>query len=140
MDEKKQEFQKKYAELQQMDKQIRQMQTQFQNLENQLIELHQIKKGLEDLGNTKIDNEILTPVSPGIFAKLRLIDNKELIVNVGANVAVKRTIPETQKMIDKQIDDIRNFQTNIINDMQDMSEQGTNLEKEVNTLLADINK
>ena len=54
-----------------------------------------IKKSLDDFSSLKKDSETLTTIANGIFAKSKITDTKELLVNVGSNVVVKKSIPES---------------------------------------------
>ncbi len=72
-------------------------------LENRRIELLLIKASLEDL---KENSELLIPLGAGIYAKAKLTDAKEFLVNVGSNVIVKKSIDEVKEMIDKEIAEI----------------------------------
>lgn len=75
-------------------------------LEQSLEQIQQIKKDLEDIKKIKPNTEILSPIANGIFIKTKIIDH-ELHVNVGNGVVVKKTIPQTQKLLDKQIKEIQ---------------------------------
>ena len=72
-------------------------------LENRRIELMLIKASLEDLNE---GSELLIPLGAGIYAKAKLEDSKEFLVNVGSNVIVKKSEDEVKEMIDKEIKEI----------------------------------
>ncbi|MDP2629005.1 MAG: hypothetical protein Q8P15_03880, partial [Nanoarchaeota archaeon] len=57
--------------------------------------------GLDELRNGE-GKEILSPVGQGIFVKTKLL-SEELLVDVGGKNFVKKTIPETKKLIGNQI-------------------------------------
>jgi prefoldin alpha subunit len=140
MEEVKQQFQQKYLELQGLDKQIKQLQNHFQNMDNQVVELQVVKQSLGTLSDTKLETEILLPMCNGVFVKAAIRENTDVIVNVGANVAVKKTILQAKEMMDAQINEIKKVQRNVLVDLQKLSEQAVSLEKEANALLATLNK
>ena len=72
-------------------------------LENRRVELLLIKSSLEDL---KEGSDLLIPIGAGIYAKAKLTDADEFLVNVGSNVIVKKSINEVKEMIDKEIEEI----------------------------------
>jgi len=49
------------------------------------------------------------PVSSGIFVDAELKDVKQLKLNIGADVSVVKSLPETQKLVDEQIDEIQKY-------------------------------
>jgi len=136
MEEDKAKIQEKYITLQNLDKQIKQLQAQFQNLENQAVEFHVVKNSLDILSNTKLNNELLVPVCNGIFMKTILRENTEVVINVGANIAVKKTIIQAKDLMDVQMAEVKKIQKNVLTDMQQLSEQALSLEKEINEYVA----
>ena len=98
----KEELQNKYMQYQMIDQQMKQIQQQVQVIEKQLVDLAVTRQAMDDLEKTNVGSEILVPVSNGIFTKAELKDNKKLILNVGSNTAVEKSIPETKKLIDNQ--------------------------------------
>ncbi len=110
MDNKKQqELQERYIELQLIDQQIKQFQQQLQTFDSKLQELVVTHEALKSLNDTKSGTKILVPVSSGIFVDAELKDVKQLKLNIGADVSVVKSLPETQKLVDEQIDEIQKY-------------------------------
>ncbi len=130
----KDQLQQKYLELQLITAQIREQQKQMQLLENQLVELANSKKTLDEFENIREGSNILVPISPGIFAKATLKNNKELIVNVGAAVTVKKTVEDTKKLIEKQFIEIQKIQKEVFENIQNLNSQAEKIEKEISQL------
>jgi prefoldin alpha subunit len=125
------EIQNKYLELQMIGQQIKQVQQQIQALDNRLMELNIVEQSLDDLGEVKTGTEILVPISSGIFAKAELKDNKDLMVNVGANTVVKKTIPKTKDMLTEQTTEINKYKEQMLMQVNQMIEHAKALEKEI---------
>ena len=142
MEEAKQkELQERYMEMQMLEQQIRQIQQQIQMLENQLMELTATSQGLDDFEKTSKGTDILVPLSPGIFTKATLKDNKDVIVNVGANVAVKKDIRSTKDLINKQAVEIKRFQEEMMVELQKLGLKAGSIEQEINnTIVGEGNK
>jgi len=87
------------------EQQIMQLQQQLQAVESAILELSKLSIDLEDLkGN--VDKEILSPIGRGVFIKAKLI-SEELIVDVGGKNLVNKSIPETKKIIEEQIEKLK---------------------------------
>ena len=108
MDEK--ELQQKYLEFQVLQQQIEQLGQQLELLGSQNEELEKTKDGLEELQKVKTGQEMFCQLSPGIFVKSVLGDPQIVLVNVGIQTVVERTIPETQELVAHQQ---RNVQENM---------------------------
>ena len=118
-----QKMQQMYLELQLLTAQIREQEKQLQMLESQLMEIAVSKQSVEEFSKAKTGKEILFPVSTGVFAKGELKDNKELLVNIGSNTIVKKTVEETKKIIDKQFVEIQKVQRQILESITKLSQK-----------------
>ena len=101
-----QDWQKKYMEFQQLQEQIEQISQQLQLMNQQAAEIDNTKEVLLDLQKIEINTEMLSQIANGIFIKSTLQDNSKLIVNVGNNVTVEKTIPQMVELFEKQKIDI----------------------------------
>lgn len=129
------EIQQKYIELQFLNQQIKQTQNQIETLQQQLVELTAVNQNLDDFKNIKIGTETFIQINNGIFAKGTIKDNKGLIVNVGANIAVKKDIPSTKKLIGDQIEQIKMIQQQKLEELQGIVVRANLLEKEISRLI-----
>jgi len=87
--------------LQQMQEQIEALSKQLEEINQQLVELEISKGALEEVGKAKQGTEILAQVANGIFVKTKLEDNTKLIVNVGGNTTVEKSIPEVIEILEE---------------------------------------
>lgn len=103
---------------QMLEQQIVAIQQQLQSVEQALIDMASLNFGLDEI---KTNKEILAPVGAGIFARAKLI-SEELVVGVGEKNYIKKSIPETKKLIQEQIIKLEiakeelNFELDKIND------------------------
>ena len=135
MDEKK--LQEKYMEFKMLEQQITQVQKQVQALENQLTELVGVNESLEELKNVGDGTEILVPISNGIFTKAALKANEDLIVNVGANVAVNKKIPEAKKLIETQLVEIKKMHDHMNSELEKFAQKAAEVEKELSGMVSE---
>jgi prefoldin alpha subunit len=90
-------------EFKMLDQYIKQLQSQLEMITHQLIELNATSNSLNEFNNLSAGKEMFVPLSSGIFAKASIKDTSELLVNVGANVAVKKDVNSTKKLIQKRL-------------------------------------
>lgn len=114
----KQEMQQRALKMQIIEQQVNQVQKQLRNFENQLMDLDVTKQSLEELKKSKLDSETLSMLSPGIFVKTKLAENKDVIINVGGNVAVKKNVEDAKKLIEDQIGEVKKIQAQLMGDLQ----------------------
>ena len=140
MNEKEEKLQKLYLEFQVLDQQIKQLEKQNIALSNQLMELMATNQSLDDMKKLEEKPEILVPLSSGIYVKAELKDNKNFIVNVGANTALLKDVESTKKLMETQIDEMKKLQENIVNQLQEHTTKAAMLEQEINKIASEIQK
>ena len=136
IDEKKaQALQQKYMEYQMMEQQFKHMQEQLEKFDQQVGEISMISQQLEELKDCKKGSDTLVPVANGIFIKGKIVDTDEVIVNVGAGVAVKKTVDETKTLLQSQGDEIENYKMQVAAQIEMMHKKKAELEKELATMV-----
>jgi prefoldin alpha subunit len=125
------DLQSKYVELQLLDRQLKQVQQQLALLEQQHNELLLIKQALSDLPKLKKGADALVPVSAGIYAKAKIENTDELVVNVGSNIAVGKSVRESAAMVDDQLKDLRDAEMKLTLDMNMLVGRAQEIEKEM---------
>lgn len=127
------EQQKKYIEYQILNNQIKQISNQIGLLDQQLVELNGMEIGLIDLEKNKVGSSLLVPVGSGVFVEGELKDNKNVFMNVGAGVVVKKNFNETKSMLDKQMQETANV-------MQQLEMELINLSSRVKEIQGELSK
>jgi len=135
-DEKK--LQEKYMEMKMIEEQMREVHKQAQTVEQQLMELIATTQSIEDLKKTKKGDEILVPISSGIFTKAELKNNEEFLVNVGADTVVKKDIDSTKKLMEKQVEEMRELHAKINLQMQKLAIHASAIEEELKRLVSKV--
>src|SRR3989338_674899 len=96
-------LQEKYIEMKMIEEHIKQLQEQLSTLEQQLGESMTARQSLDEVGKTDIGEEILVPLTQGVFVRATLKDNKDFLVNVGASTVVKKDLEGTKRLMENQI-------------------------------------
>jgi len=72
-------------------------------INSNLTELSVVRESLSKLGEMPADNEILVPMGGDSFTKAKITDKEKVIVGIGSNVAVGKSIPVALEDLEKQI-------------------------------------
>jgi prefoldin alpha subunit len=127
------EMKEKYMQLQMFQKQIEQISQQAEMLNQQLNELNISQEALNQLKDTKKDTEVLATIAPGIFIKTTLQDNEKLIINVGADTTVEKTIPQVIEMLNSQKTELEKAISQSDNLLQAMTKQAVEVYQQLET-------
>ena len=106
---------------QMMEQQIVAIQQQLQAVEQTLINMASLNLGLDEI---KKDKEILASVGAGIFAKAKII-SEELVVGIGDKNYLKKSIPQTKKLIQEQILKLEKVRESLEGELEKINEEIT---------------
>ena len=134
--EKEKKAQELYMQLQMIQENAKQIYKQLQVAEGQLMELVMTSQSLDDFRQIKEKTEIFVPLNSGIFAKAELKKADELLVNVGANVVVKKDISSTKKLVERQVKQLRDIRERMVSDLKKLTMQGGMIEEELQKLVS----
>ncbi len=128
------QMREKYMQFQVLQQQMEQVSQHLEMFNQQLVELDISINAVQELEHAETDNELLAPIADGIFFKAKLIDNKKLIVNVGSNVTVERTIPEVVVLLKEQKEETSKRMQEADEVMQHISKEAMKIYQEVEDL------
>jgi prefoldin alpha subunit len=111
------------------EKQIGELQQQIESVEKGIVDLTSLNFGLNDLVGGE-GKEIFAPFGKGIFVKAKLI-SEELNVDVGDGTLVKKSIPETKKLIEEQIKKLGDVKEELEANLNELGEELTKMMNEV---------
>ena len=134
--ENEKKAQELYMQLQMIQENAKQIYKQLQMAESQLMELVMTIQSLDEFRQIKEKTEIFVPLNSGIFAKAELKNADELLVNVGANVAVKKDISSTKKLVERQLEQLRDIRERMASDLKKLTMQGGMIEEELQKLVS----
>lgn len=93
--QKQQQFQLLQQHLEQLSEQIEYLNQQNQEAERSI-------EALQQFSRASLPKEFMAPIANGIFFKGKVENNQVLLVNVGANVVLEKTVPEVVAMLNIQ--------------------------------------
>ncbi len=125
----------KYAELRVAASQIKQLQQQLEAVEEKKRELEAASSSLEELKSAREGTKMLAPITDGIFAKATIENCDELIVNVGSNVCVKKTVDEARRMMEGKKHELAAFQESLLEELTGLTGHADALEAELGKML-----
>lgn len=105
------------------EQQIQQMQQQMQAIEQGVVELTSLNLGLDELVGSE-GKEIMAPIGRGVFVKAKLL-SEELTVDVGGKNFVKKSIPDTQEIINEQVKKLEDVKKSLSNSMEEINQELT---------------
>ena len=128
------QMKEKYMQFQMLQQQMEQVSQHLEMFNQQLAELDISISAVKELETAEKDNELLAPIADGIFFKAKLIDNQKLVVNVGSNVTVERTVPEVVVLLKEQKEETSKRMQEADEVMQHISKEAMKIYQEVEEL------
>lgn len=125
----------KYAELRLASVQIKQLQQQLEALDEKRQELETAMHSLDELKGSQKKAKMLAPVTEGMFISATLDSSEELIVNVGGNVCVKKTVEDAKGMLKERLLEVSGYQETMLEELNKLTDQAAGLESELGQML-----
>lgn len=98
------------------EKNLEMLNQQSQLIDRNIIELTSLNSGMDEIKGS-VGKEVLAQLGRGIFVKTKLVSN-DIVVDVGGKTFVKKSIPETKKIIEEQIEKLNQIQKELENEAQ----------------------
>ena len=138
MNQEEKKLQEKYMEMKLLEEQMKEVQKKAETVQQQILELSATAQSLDDFNKVEEGTEILVPISSGIFTKASIKENKEFLVNIGADTVVTKNSPDTKKLIEDQITEMQALHAKINIQMQKLAIHSASLENEFKELVSKI--
>jgi len=124
-----------YMQFQQIQQHIKQTQHQMEGIEQHMMEAVVAKNGIDELEKAKIGDELLVPLTSGIFIKASLLNNSEVLMNVGSRTVVTKDFKKARKLLEGQIEEMQKVQKNLGNQLQQLIMQARAIEHEMQKVM-----
>ncbi|MEK6922384.1 MAG: prefoldin subunit alpha [Nanoarchaeota archaeon] len=112
-EDKKRIMQEKYLEFQILKQHIDEVQQQRSMLVQNNKEAKRAQETLATIGETKINDDMFAQIGGGIFAKTALIDNENILMDVGADIFISKSVAEAKGYIGEKIKELENVIENV---------------------------
>ena len=106
-------------QLSMLQQQAEQYEQKINMINQQINEFEALKLALDNIEDKK---EILANMGKGVFVNAEL-KSKELLVNIGNNIVVKKTAKETKEVIDKQINQLSEIKSQFLMQLEETNMQ-----------------
>jgi prefoldin alpha subunit len=125
----------KYVELELLNQQLGELENTLFLADEHINQLQLAKDAIENLETIKKGKEnsenILVPISAGIFLPVSGVDLEKIKVSVGANIVVEKNSKETLKIIDKHIKNMSEHKEKTIELFDKVSLKAIKLQEEI---------
>ena len=129
--ENEEQMKEKYMQFQAIQQQLEKINEHLEMLTQQSGEVEISINAIKEIGKTEINNDILAPIANGIFIKAKLLDNKKLVVNVGSDTTVEKTVDEVVKLLEEQQKQVNKGMVEADSAMQELSSQAMKMYQEI---------
>ncbi|HME87397.1 MAG TPA: prefoldin subunit alpha [Candidatus Nanoarchaeia archaeon] len=111
------------GELQVLQAQASFLGEQLDAIDSSLMEIEYLKSSLNDLQLVKPGTDIFAPFSNGIFVKAKIEKQDMVLMNVGKNVIVEKTIPDAQQSLHDREKEITTIREDLISQLKKLEEK-----------------
>lgn len=103
------------------EQEINRLGQQMQLVEQQALEMQNLQSGLQELEKSK-EKKMLANLGKNIFIRTEILD-KNLLVDIGNKTFVKKSIKETLKVVEEQLEKLMEAKKKLIEKMQEIQQE-----------------
>ncbi|HIH04882.1 TPA: prefoldin subunit alpha [Candidatus Woesearchaeota archaeon] len=134
-EQNEQKAQEMYVELQLLTQHVKQLRQQQELLEQQIMEMAAATQSLDEFGKAGEGAEMFVPLSSGVFAKAKIIDTKNFLMNVGAGTCVVKDAASAKKLMEQQLEESRKLSEKMAMQVERFSRKAVQLQRQLQSLL-----
>ncbi len=123
-------LQKAMFEMNVMENKLKQLDQQLSILEQHILQDEGIEANIEELSKSG-KAEVVLPLGGGIFSQGSMDKIDKLLVSVGANVLVEKTVEEAKKSVSKRKEKMISAREDLANQVKTIVESMARIEKEI---------
>lgn len=109
-------------------------------INSHLAELSMVKDSLEQVGSLAQENEILVPLGAESFVRAKVVDTQNVIIGIGAEVAVKKTIAQAKQDVENRAKELEKVRAEHAEKLQLITRRLEELAPVVQQILAQVQK
>ncbi len=132
------QVQSMYYEFQMINQQVEELSDQKDVLNQELNQLNNTIEALSEIRKVESEEEILVPLSQGIFARATIKNTETLLVNVGAETLVKKDIDSTKEILNGRISRMKEFLGQTQNNIQSLQQRAQQISQELQGMLENV--
>ena len=125
------EIQAKFMKFKSLKEQIDQLNEYIKKTSEKLEQVDVVIRNLDEISKLKKGNEILVPVTSGVFIKAELKDNENFIVNVGADTVIQKNVEGIKELLNEQKKELTEVNMKMMIDLDKTEDKAIALQKEL---------
>jgi len=133
MKDKKEEIQQKVLEFQILESSLRILEQREALIIEKLEELKRTKAALEELKNVKL-RDAMIPLGSSNFISGKITDTENVVIGVGAGVAIKKKREDALKFVEDKIKELESSSVSISSQAEEILQRLRNLQNEIEKL------
>jgi len=134
-EEKEKELQRKYVQYQLMKSQLNSMLEEKMLLDQKVTEIMQTKQSVEQIKKVKDGQEIWSSLGSGSFIQANIKDTKNVAIELGAGVVVKKPVDEAMEILQKRLEEIVDIDNKLTIEINKLNKQINELEAQIQKLV-----
>ncbi len=118
-------------ELQQLNEQLQNYRAFYEEIKRKLNDINVVISALKEISKIKTKRKMLVPIANGIFLRAELDETAQVVVNVGADVCVNKSVKDTIKILEKRKVDVEKQLEDVENIIEQLSSFMSKLEDKI---------
>ena len=137
---KDEELAKYMAIIEQYKEQMNQLETQSQYIQAAINDYNRARITIEKLSNAEKGTELILPIGGSSFINATTNNTSKVLFDIGGGIVTEKASDDAIKKIDQRVEDLRKTQDNIMETIQKLQNEATEISAKAQQLLAEKEK
>ena len=121
--------------IEQFKEQINSLEQQSSYIQAAILDYNKAKITLENIKDTKKENEILVPIGGNTFITAKAADTSKVLYNIGAGYVTEKKATDVIKNINEKIEELQKSQEKVISLIQNIELQANEASEKAQKLI-----
>ena len=113
-----------------------QLQMQLEMINQMIMQLQITEETIGNLDKLQEGQEFLLPLGSFAFIKAKIMDTSNVIVNIGASIALEKTVAKAKEDFDQRLEEYNKAQMQLRQMMQQVMQQIQTIRNEIESIAA----
>lgn len=101
-----------------LQQRLAELQNQTAAIQDAYVQVKSTQEGLSSMSSMKEDDQIIIPFGSEVFARAKASDTKSVLVNVGSDIILEKTVEQAQKFVSERLSEIEQAAQKVSSEME----------------------
>ncbi|MEM7816915.1 MAG: prefoldin subunit alpha [Candidatus Aenigmatarchaeota archaeon] len=137
---KEEKLKEAYIQYQMLKQQLNALNSQKSLLEKNIELMNETIENMKEINSVQEGKEILSSIGNGVYVKAELKNNKNVIIEIGSDIMIEKSIPEAILLLEKKKEEAKEIVEKIDNQIIAFENEISKIERKIVEISKEVEK